>query len=254
MILREIIQRIQSAYSKGVQSDDSRLSNRHIYNKLSTARHYLLDRLLKSKKFISSWNYYTIPCAEVIETSYNEQCTCIPEFGCKLYRTKYPLPKPMMGLSGHKIKSITTIDNKTQIDYISQQQAKYLKGNKYTKKTIKYFIENGYVYFTSPFGLKVVKITFIPEDIVEAKKFKNYCDSNSLIPSTQICDSILDMEFSIDSALLEPLIQMTYEELVTGFSQARPDIDNDSLDTSLNPSRMSPKEINTQQRQEQEQE
>ena len=34
MKIKEIIQRVQSLYSKGVQSDDTRLSDRHIYNKM----------------------------------------------------------------------------------------------------------------------------------------------------------------------------------------------------------------------------
>ena len=38
MIIGDIIQRIQSLYSKGVQSDDTRLKSRHIYNVLITNR------------------------------------------------------------------------------------------------------------------------------------------------------------------------------------------------------------------------
>ena len=38
MLVKELVQRIQSLYSKGVQSDDTRLSSPHIYNKLITVR------------------------------------------------------------------------------------------------------------------------------------------------------------------------------------------------------------------------
>ena len=47
----EIIQRIQSMYSKGVESDDSRLRPRHIYNKLltTTAKLYQQQKNKKQK-------------------------------------------------------------------------------------------------------------------------------------------------------------------------------------------------------------
>ena len=38
----EIIERIQSAYSKGVKTDDSRLSSRHIYSKIKSVRNRLV--------------------------------------------------------------------------------------------------------------------------------------------------------------------------------------------------------------------
>ena len=40
---------VQSMYSHGVQSDDSRLSGRHIYSKLVSARARLIEKELKSQ-------------------------------------------------------------------------------------------------------------------------------------------------------------------------------------------------------------
>ena len=37
----EVISRIQSMYSKGTASDDTRLSARHIYSKMKTSRSFL---------------------------------------------------------------------------------------------------------------------------------------------------------------------------------------------------------------------
>lgn len=238
MTIRELIQRIQSANSKGVQSDDSRLSNRHIYNKMLTVRASLLSRMLRSKRKISSWNYSVIPCAEIVEVDATENCPCIPPIGCNVYRTKHPIPRPMMDLSSHKIQSITNLDNSVVIDPIHPTQVKYLGGGKFTKNNLRYFLENGYVYFTAPTKFSSVKIVLIPEDIVEIKKFPSLCG-----PSKQDdCYNILDIEFNIDSELLEPLIQLTHEEMVAVFSQARPDIDNNTLDTAVNPARISPKD------------
>ena len=49
MKIGEIIQRIQSLYSKGVESDDTRLMSRHIYNKLLTVRARLISQDAKKK-------------------------------------------------------------------------------------------------------------------------------------------------------------------------------------------------------------
>ena len=42
MTVGDLIQRVQSLYSKGVESDDSRLTRRHIYNKLLSVRSTLI--------------------------------------------------------------------------------------------------------------------------------------------------------------------------------------------------------------------
>ena len=69
MKIGEIVTRIQSLYSKGVASDDSRLSNRLIYNKMLTVRSRLVVEQAKKKQRISRWNYQTISCIELIEVS-----------------------------------------------------------------------------------------------------------------------------------------------------------------------------------------
>ena len=53
MKIGEIVTRVQSLYSKGVASDDSRLSNRLIYNKMLTVRSRLIVEQAKKKQRIS---------------------------------------------------------------------------------------------------------------------------------------------------------------------------------------------------------
>ena len=50
MIIAEIIERIQSLYSVGVSNDETRLSDRHVYNKTLTVRMQLLSQQLKKKQ------------------------------------------------------------------------------------------------------------------------------------------------------------------------------------------------------------
>lgn len=247
MILREILQRIQSAYSKGVSSDDSRLSNRHIYNKLLSVRALLLSREAKAKRKISSWNYMTIPCAEIIEVPSNEECPCIPETGCSVYRTKHKLPKPIMSLVGHMIKSVTNLNNTIKYTEMSLNQSIYSKGSKYAKNSNKYILENGYLYIVSKFPPLIVKITMLPEDVAEAHVFKSFCEGNN---NDDCGTSILDMEFPIDSSLVDPLIHFTYEELVIGLARSQEDMINNSQDNAVSgfkPQQQQPQENNNEQ-------
>ena len=67
MKVHEIIQRVQSLYSKGCQSDDSRLSPRHIYSKLVSLRSKYISQQAKKKQKINQWNFQTLPCVELID-------------------------------------------------------------------------------------------------------------------------------------------------------------------------------------------
>ena len=86
MITGEVIQRIQSIYSKGVQSDDSRLRSRHIYNKLITVTAKLYEQQKNKKQKVNQWSYQVLPCVELIKTPIHE-CPCVPTLGCTIFRT-----------------------------------------------------------------------------------------------------------------------------------------------------------------------
>ena len=230
MKIKEILQRIHSAYSKGVQSDETRLTNRLIYNKLLTTRALLLSREVNKKRKLSSWNYITLPCVEIIEVPSNEYCPCIPEVGCKVYRSRYKLPRPITSLTSHMIRGVVNLDRTLKYAEMSVNQSMYSKGGKYTKNTSKFFINNEHIYIISKYPPMTVTIDLLPEDIVEAYNFKNYCSTDT---GNNCNDRILDREFPIDGYLLEPLIQLTIDEIVSGFSRSLQDTTNNSQDNTV---------------------
>lgn len=232
MKIKEVIQRIQSAYSKGVPSDDSRITKRHIYNKLLTTRALLLSREVNKKRKLSVWNYSTLPCVEIIEITSNEECPCIPDVGCSVYRSKHKLPKPIVSLSSYMIKGVYSTDAQRSIKFteVSVNQSKYTKGGKYSSNNNKYMLHNGYIYIISKTPPIAVSIDLLAEDIMEALNFVNYCNNNSI----DCGDKILEKEFPIDGYLLEPLIQLTIDELVSGFTRSLQDTLNNSQDNAMN--------------------
>ncbi len=223
MLIKEIIQRIQSLYSKGVQSDDKRLSSRHIYSKLKTIRGRLLYERINKKQFLSSINYQVLPCVELIKANIHE-CPCIPPLGCCIYRTKYPLPPPLSGMNGHIIKSVTSLDGNIVYSEISWQDKKYKQFDKYTATKPDFFISNEYLYITAKNDAEVIRIELILEDPLLGYAYPSYC------PQTDSCISVYDREFHLDNAMVDTAIELTVQELVGVFNQSQEDSSNNTKD------------------------
>jgi hypothetical protein len=227
MLTREIIQRIQSLYSKGVQSDDSRLTPRHIYNKILTVRSKLISQEAKKRQKINQWSYQTIPCIELIKAEVHE-CPCLPPLGCEILRSKYPIPKPMTDLNTHLIQSVTTLDGSVIFSEITWNEKKYKASNKYTANKPDYYIRNNYLYITHRSGLKVITLTGLFDDPITAEDFPSFCEDCT---DCEDCTSPLDKEFPIDNDMIDTLIDICKQELIEQFSQMIEDSSNNSSDT-----------------------
>lgn len=183
MILSELLQRIQSLYSKGVQSDDTRLSSRHIYSKLKSVRSRLISEKAKKKQNISQFNFQTLSCVELEQVPIHD-CPCIPVPGCMILRTKYPLPKPLSDYNTILIDSVTSLDGSVVYSEIKFEEIKYKASNKYTAKKPEYFIRNNYLYIFTPTHLSTkvttIMITGLFEDPLEAHKFPSPCKCDDI--------------------------------------------------------------------------
>lgn len=224
-----IIQRIQSLYSKGVQSDDSRLTPRHIYSKMVTVRNRLLFQKSNKKQKINQWNYQVLPCVELIAAPIHE-CPCLPPVGCQILRSKNPLPKPLSGLNNHLLQYVSSLDGSIIYSEVSFQEYKYKKGNKYTSNKPDYWVHNGYLYITHKSGPKLITASGIFEDPLAQENYTPYCEE---CEDCKECESMLDKVFPLDGELIEPLIELATQELVVLFSQIPQDSTNNSKDDNL---------------------
>lgn len=222
MLTGELIQRVQSLYSKGVQSDENRLTPRHIYNKLLSVRGAILLQQSKKRQKISEWSYQLIPCIEVIDVPLTE-CPCVPSNNCVVKRTKYPLPKPITSLMGHNIDWILSLDGTIRFDESSRREMLHVKGNRYTSTDYRYIIERGYAYLYGRNIPKVVQAKMLCEDPMEAETFKNTCITPNL------CTNPMDLVFPIETGFVDLLIETCVKELVDSFRQQKEDIKNNSV-------------------------
>lgn len=234
MKIGELIQRVQSLYSKGVASDDSRLSSRHIYNKLLTTRAKLISEQAKKKQRVSQWNYQTISCIELIKVPAHE-CPCLPPIGCDMLRSKYKLPKPLTGLSGSLIQTVTTIDRSYKLDEVTMNAVKSLRGNKYAAKSLRYFIEEGYIYVTTPSKINFIRLTGLFEDPILASQHEIFCNENC--EDCKKCIDYQEEDFPIDNNMIDTLIEFTVQELIILFGQTSQDLTNDGNDDASGGSR-----------------
>jgi len=228
MKVTEILDRIQTPYSKGVASDDIRLSSRYIYSIMVTVRQALLSQQIKKKQKISDWNYTVLPCVELIKVP-NHECECLGDLGCDVWRTKIPLPKILTDLNKHLIEFVMTVESSIKIEEVTRDSVRYLKGNKYTGSKPKWLLENSHLYFPLKKSPGIVKIKFLAEDPLEAMRYPSFCED------CVDCDNCLeygDVEFPIDGDLLKPLIEMCQAEVLEKFAKGSEDRSNNALDNS----------------------
>lgn len=226
MKIIELIQRVESLYSKGVQSRSTRLSHRHIYNKLISSRQRLIAQQIRKRQKISDWNYLILPCVELIKVP-NHECPCVVEAGCDVYRTRFPIPKTLTDLNSHIIEYVMSIENSVKIEEVSRTELTFSKGNKYTNSRPKYVIEKGHLYFPVRNSPGIIKIKFLPEDPIEAYKYPSMCACTDC----DDCENMLEKEFPIDGDMIDTLIEMAVAEIVEVFSKMTEDITNNSIDS-----------------------
>lgn len=230
MKIRELVQRVQSNYSKGVHSDDTRLRPRHIYSTALSVRSVLIEQKVNKNKEISQWMYQNLECVEMINSPLSD-CPCVPPTGCVFLRSKQKLPEPITGLQNTMIASVTSISG-YKFDKTTFEDFEYEENRKYSSKKLKYFIKNQYLYILAKNYPEVVTVRGMFNDPLAYKNFTSCgCEEDEI---SENCESILDSEFTIDAELLEYLIENVSSKLVDEFNTRKEDQTNNSMDNNLN--------------------
>lgn len=223
MKVGDLIQRVQSMYSHGVQSDDSRLSSRHIYSKLVSARARLIEKELKSGRGFTAWSMQLLPCVSLIEAPVHE-CVCIPTPGCVVLRSMEPLPRLMSGRIDPYIESVTSLDGTIRYSATTWTEKQYRAHAKYTNRLPDYYLRNGYLYITWVDGPRIVAVSGLFEDPWEVATYRGACGEPNL------CLDPLDIDFPMEPRLVDELLELAMQELVGRFSLTTQDERNNGRD------------------------
>jgi len=220
----EAIQSVQSQYSKGVESNDVRLTDRHIYSILKSVRATLISQQSNKRQTIPDQCYQPLPCIELIQAPLHE-CVGLPS-GHTVLRSKEQLPAFIHGLDCPLIKPITTLEGDITFDKVSFETSKYTKGNKYTSTKARAIIRDRYLYLTNTSLLRVVPIYGLFDDPLEAAQYPSMCDEDCN------CDSYLDYIFPVDEKLFDAIIDITVPKALGIFKQMNEDRTNNATDDS----------------------
>lgn len=218
----EIIQRVQSAYSKGAQSKDTRLSPRHIYSAAIFARSTVLRRQYDAHGYVSDWNYQTLDCIELNLCPVNPLLTKTP-----VLRSKHRIPTIIHGKKSLIIKGMNTLDGSISFDKTTFNNNKYAEGSKFTASKPRLYFEDGYANVTISKHLKALSLSAVFENPVEASLMPSLCQNES---EDCTCISIFDLNFYLDASLSDAVVRMASQELLNGFGQMKEDKFNNNQD------------------------
>jgi len=221
-----IIQRVQSLYSKGAPSQSSRLMNRHVYDKMLTTRSLLFYNKINKRQFLSKWNYTTLPCVELISVSEND-CPCIPAPGCNILRTKHKLPKPINSINGYIIDGVMSVNGGIIFNEVTYKSKIWRSHDKYTSAKPDWFMKDDYLYITSTRKLKAITIIGLFANPLEAANYPSKCG----VGDEATCPvHPKEMDFPLDDEMVDALVQLTVQELSVGFAPGYEDRRNDAAD------------------------
>lgn len=232
MLIGESINKVQSAYSKGISSDDSRLSNRLVYSKLKGMRIKLLSQKLDKRQVLSQWCYQTITVS--MQEVSQAECPELVSATCKVLRSKRPLPQIFTNMSKLQIQSVTSLDGSNSYGETSWQMIKYKNSRKWAKDIPEYYIRSGYLYITDKKTLDMVSLTALFNCPIEARQFSDSCGK---VYSS--CASYLEYDFAVDGKLEDALVEMCKEQFVFDFLGISDTKNNAQDDTQSIPRRQS---------------
>jgi hypothetical protein len=212
----EIISRVQSLYSKGVESDDTRLSARHIYNKLVTVREQVAIDQLRQGLSWAEWDQQ--PLHAVPMKNFEGQW-------CPMMKSIDTIPSAI-GDGTNEGVIVSSPDGSRIYSRTSFEHQKYLKGNKYTSKRVHYFVHDDYLYLLNS-RMKKSFMHAMWRDPIKVyrldKKYKGLstCFSNRTVP------------FFTPGDVIELTIQIASQELVQQFNQVVEDVSDNTTDTPV---------------------
>lgn len=187
-------------------SDDSTFETEHIVWLASRMRSLLIKKYYDTPKKPTPDSLYQTICLDLIYNDHDDICG-VDDYLISAQEIPYT-----MSIGNNKVYPINYFTG--NIEFISRERFKYIKGNKYVKNLIYATIgPDNHLYLKSSnkqfLALEKVKMTAVFEDVSKIK---------DLLCTGDDCTGgdILDQEFPMEDALVPELIEMVVRELATG--------------------------------------
>lgn len=199
MTIGELIQRVNFILNAGVQTDESPISNRLIYNKLKGFRAMIVRQMYNQNQFISSYFYQTLKGIKLKATTFN---------GMQLMVTDKVLPKPCTSNFGEAIQYVHLASMK--LDIINPNRAKYLiEGSRYTGTKMCCFFHDDKIYVTNTILARSIDVSAIFEDVIEAYLFNE----------PENVTDYMGLNFHIGDGIVDNLVKLSIQDIYGGMQQ-----------------------------------
>jgi len=214
---------IQNILSKGVTSDDTRISNRLVAHALKQARSRLIKIKLDKSDYISESNYQKL-CVPLELHTYHD-CSCITDNNdCQILRSIAEIPKYLVAKWGPAIQVIYLNGRRVPMASMTSNEYAEFSLTNNPKKT-GYFMEENYLYVLNNKKLNTILIKGIWEDPESVDDF-----NTAMCTNDNSCADYYTEDFPIDAELVFPMYQLAIELL--GLSYQFPeDTRNDARST-----------------------
>ena len=232
MLIKDHIDSIKHVLNSGIESDDSRMSDRLIYHKMKIYRTLLLQRYVDKHHFLSDFNYQTIACLK-LELAFAHDCNCIPDaLKCKIRKSVSKIPTIMSRhKTGYLIKSVMYPDG-TPIPYRdvgSYKNKRYRKTNDDSKPF--WYIYDNYLYVANDLNIAAIIVIAVFED-PELLANLTLCDGNG-VNTNQVCFDPVKNDFPIQGELVAPLEELVVQNLLITYQLPEDEV-NDANDNVQN--------------------
>lgn len=177
-------------------ADDSNYENEFLFVLLNNANATWLRRKLDNNEKVNDWNWPSY-CIE-LEAGLSHDCDCVP-VGCKVLKSKYKIPKPLLSRNRLMIK-VYTIDGK-EIENTTEEKIKVSKYDEIKKKQLAYSVNNQkLIIWNGNPELIVPRAVIIKSLSVDPTEWGTVesCNPNSGNPTGDVCFDIDTSEYPMD--------------------------------------------------------
>jgi len=212
-------------------SGDASINDRSILAILNNNAKTLIRRELNLRRLVATDSIYTtIPCLELERVPISECGVYVDE--CEVARTKIKLPRIEESNYFHAIQGVFAINNSVKLKEITL--SRYINLLKLSKRQndIYFWIQNEYLYVSSP-DVETVKISaFFSEDVSTDILYPKGCDSCKckFVKNEDLCKNPLDNEFKCPGYLIDNVIRMTSKFLLETYFNIPQDDNSDNQD------------------------
>jgi hypothetical protein len=228
---RYLVSQVRSSHR--LLSSDGQINDRTILSMLRLSAQLLVKRELSLRKLMATDSIYTtIPCMKMKDVPITDCCEYTDDI--KISRSIDKIPTIGESIYQYAIMGVYSLDalggKAKKLKEVSLNRYINLLKLDIKKNEDYYFITNGYLYITRS-GVKNIRmVAYFPYDVPNSLIYDEECSCGKPIDLDNLCKNPLDNDFKCPDYLLEQVVRMTSEKLLSTYFKLPQDKTSDGND------------------------